>query len=356
MNILVTGGAGFIGSNLVHHLLADGAEDDLPPTVTGLVVYDQLTYAGNRQNLAGAEADPRFRLVRGDVRDRAAVLDALDTHDIDTVVHLAAESHVDRSIDAPDDFVTTNVVGTFQVLEAFRRRLRGAVGRRFRFLQVSTDEVHGSLEDEAPPCPETAPLAPNSPYAATKAGSDHLVRAYHQTYGLPAITLSGSNNYGPFQFPEKLIPLAIRRVSQGKRVRIYGDGQQIRDWIYVEDFCRAIAALLHRGKPGETYNAGGNDERRNLDVIRKVITQVHSLQSGSSHRPPEDLVEFVEDRPGHDRRYALDCAKITGEVGWSPREPFEKGLRKTVQWYLDNEDWMESIEQRTYAGERLGSP
>lgn len=354
MRILVTGGAGFIGSNLIHYLLTR-AETELGVEVNRVVNYDKLTYAGNPQNLGGVNTDPRYLFIKGDVCDRAAFLQALTKHQIDHVMHLAAESHVDRSIDSPETFVMTNMVGTFHALHAFRDHARASSSTTMRFLHVSTDEVYGSLGPSDPAFSETTPYAPNSPYSASKAGSDHLARAYHHTYGLDVVTTNCSNNYGPYQFPEKLIPLMIRKVLHGEKLPVYGDGSNVRDWLYVEDHCRGLTLALTKGRSGETYNIGGKNELKNLDVVRQVISLIHEVNPDLRTHTPDDLIEFVKDRPGHDRRYAIDCRKIETELGWSPRENFETGLRKTVQWYLDNEDWIVAIENGSYAGERLGT-
>lgn len=354
MRILVTGGAGFIGSNLIHYLLTR-AESELGIEVNKVVNYDKLTYAGNPQNLGGVNTDPRYTFVKADVADRAAFRQALTKHQIDHVMHLAAESHVDRSIDRPDEFILTNFVGTFQALHAFREHVLATPGTAMRFLHVSTDEVYGSLGPHDPAFSETTPYAPNSPYSASKAGSDHLARAYHHTYGLDIVTTNCSNNYGPYQFPEKLIPLMIRKVLHGEKLPVYGDGSNVRDWLYVEDHCRGLALALAKGRSGETYNIGGKNEMRNIEVVRQIIGIIQEVNPELRTDSPDDLIEFVKDRPGHDRRYAINCHKIESELGWAPRESFETGLRKTVQWYLDNEDWIQAIENGTYGGQRLGT-
>jgi dTDP-glucose 4,6-dehydratase len=342
--LLVTGGAGFIGSCFILDWLGQGAAAE--PVVN----LDKLTYAGNTRNLAALDGDPRYRLVRADVCDRAAV-DRIFAEDRPrAVVHFAAESHVDRSIHAPDDFVRTNVVGTFTLLEAARAHFQSLddAGRRaFRFLHVSTDEVYGSLGADDPAFSETTPYAPNSPYSASKAGSDHLVRAYHHTYGLPVLTTNCSNNYGPRQFPEKLIPLMILNALAGKPLPVYGDGRNVRDWLYVGDHCAAIRRVLERGRAGEVYNVGGNAERQNLDVVETLCAILDELRPRASGRY-RDLVTFVKDRPGHDRRYAMDSAKIAAELGWRPQESLESGLRKTVRWYLENGDWVASVQTGAY--------
>jgi dTDP-glucose 4,6-dehydratase len=341
MTILVTGGAGFIGSNFVLDWLAAGGEP--------VVNLDKLTYAGNLANLVAVATNPGHVFVRGDIADRELIARLFDEHAPRAVVHFAAESHVDRSIHGPGAFVQTNVVGTFELLEAARahwQALAGEARSRFRFLHVSTDEVYGSLGDDAPGFSETTPYAPNSPYSASKAGSDHLVRAYHHTYGFPAITTNCSNNYGPFQFPEKLIPLMIANALEGRGLPVYGDGRQVRDWLYVADHCEAVRVALARGRPGETYNVGGSSERRNIEVVHALCDTLDRL------RPREggyrSLIQFVADRPGHDRRYAIDAAKIRGELGWAPRETFESGLERTVGWYLDNAAWVAQVRSGEY--------
>jgi dTDP-glucose 4,6-dehydratase len=342
MTILVTGGAGFIGANFVLDWLRAG---DAEPAVN----LDKLTYAGNLANLAPLAGDARHVFVRGDIGDAALLERLFAEHRPRAVVHFAAESHVDRSILGPAAFVQTNVVGTFALLEAARawwQRLDGEARRAFRFLHVSTDEVYGSLGDSDPAFSETTAYAPNSPYSASKAGSDHLVRAYHHTYGLPALTTNCSNNYGPFQFPEKLIPLTIANALEGKRLPVYGDGRQVRDWLYVGDHCEAIRVALARGRPGETYNIGGGSERRNLEVVHAICDALQQERPrAGGYRA---LVEFVADRPGHDRRYAIDARKIRAELGWSPRETFDSGLAKTVRWYLGHADWVAQVKSGEY--------
>ncbi len=356
MNLLVTGGAGFIGSNLVYYLLGDAASE-LGVKIDRVVTLDKLTYAGNRSSLAEAEEDPRHVFVQGDIGDSALVGSLLREHEIDAVMHLAAESHVDRSIDNPEEFIMTNFVGTYRLLEEFRRyavQTGRMVDGGLRFLHVSTDEVFGSLGPHDPAFCEETPYAPNSPYSASKAGSDHLVRAYHHTYGLPVITTNCSNNYGPYQFPEKLLPLMIRKTLKSEPLPVYGDGTNVRDWLYVEDHCRGLAMALFHGVIGETYVIGGKCEMRNIDVVRAIIETVRELSPGRVTRSAEELITYVTDRPGHDRRYAINPARIGNELGWQPRETFATGLRKTVQWYLDHEDWIRHIEDGTYRGERLG--
>jgi dTDP-glucose 4,6-dehydratase len=349
MNLLVTGGCGFIGSNFVRHLLGGG---------TGRVVnLDKLTYAGNPANLADVEDDPRYAFVHGDIGDEALVGRLLSEHAVDAVVNFAAESHVDRSIDSPEPFVQTNVVGTLRLLNATKRHWLGlapAAKAAFRFLHISTDEVYGSLGPGDPAFTEATPFAPNSPYAASKAASDHLVRSYQHTFGLPTLTTNCSNNYGPYHFPEKLFPLVILNALEGRKLPIYGDGQQVRDWLYVADHCAAIARFLAAGRPGETYNVGGLNERANLDVVRLICSLLDARAPRPDGRPYADQIEFVADRPGHDRRYAIDCGKITRELGWTPAESFESGLGKTVDWYLAHRDWCQEITSKRYARERLG--
>lgn len=341
--ILVTGGAGFIGSNFVLDWLAAG----LGPVVN----LDKLTYAGNPRNLDSAEANSDYTFVRGDICDQALVATLLREHRPRAVVHFAAESHVDRSIAGPDAFLRTNIDGTFRLLQAAREyydALAGDERERFRFLHVSTDEVYGTLEPDDAAFHEDTPYAPNSPYAASKAASDHLVRAWVHTFGLPAIITNCSNNYGPYQFPEKLIPLMIANARQGKALPVYGDGQQVRDWLYVIDHCRALRAVLDRGRVGETYNVGGGNQRSNLEVVRTLCALLDELVPGSKFRPHVELVQYVTDRPGHDRRYAIDARKLEGELSWRAEESFETGLRKTVEWYLANTEWVENVTSGAY--------
>ena len=338
--ILVTGGAGFIGSNFVL--------DWLDGTGEPLVNLDKLTYAGNPRTLERLAGDPRYTLVRGDIGDRTLVARLLGEHRPRAVVNFAAESHVDRSISGPDDFILTNVVGTFHLLEEVRRhhdQLAGDERDAFRFVHISTDEVYGSLGIDDPAFTERTQYAPNSPYSASKASSDHLVRAYHHTYGLPTLTSNCSNNYGPRQFPEKLVPLMIHNALAGKNLPVYGDGRNVRDWVFVGDHCDAIRAILAQGIPGETYNVGGNAERANIDVVHRICDLLAELAPGRDYR---SLVTFVKDRPGHDRRYAIDGSKIAAELSWRPRESFESGLRKTVEWYLANQDWVASVTSGAY--------
>jgi dTDP-glucose 4,6-dehydratase len=342
MTILVTGAAGFIGANFVLDWLRAVGEP--------VVSLDKLTYAGNLRNLAALAEDARHDFVRGDICDQPLVEDVLARHRPRAIVHFAAESHVDRSIHGPADFIQTNVVGTFRLLEAARGHWGGlaqAEQDAFRFLHVSTDEVYGSLGADDPAFSETTPYSPNSPYSASKAGSDHLVRAYHHTYGMPVLTTNCSNNYGPYQFPEKLIPLMVLNALEGKPLPVYGDGGNVRDWLYVGDHCSAIRSVLARGRLGETYNVGGGAERRNLDVVKRVCAILDELRPRAAGRY-EALITFVTDRPGHDWRYAMDTRKIERELGWRPQESFESGLQKTVAWYLANADWVAAVRSGEY--------
>jgi dTDP-glucose 4,6-dehydratase len=342
LTLLVTGGAGFIGSNFVLQMVQAGHS---------VINLDALTYAGNLQNLASLDGNPKHTFVRGDIGDAATVQQLLGQHRPDAVVNFAAESHVDRSIHGPAAFVQTNVVGTFNLLEATRRHwgaLDGPARQAFRFLQVSTDEVYGSLAHGAPAFTEQHRYEPNSPYSASKAASDHMVRAWHHTYGLPVLTTNCSNNYGPFHFPEKLIPLVICNALAGKPLPIYGDGQQVRDWLYVEDHCRAIAAVLQRGVPGETYNIGGHNEKANLDVVKTICAILDEERPRDGSARYGELITFVQDRPGHDRRYAIDATRIGRELGWRPLETFESGIRKTVRWNLQNQDWVGNVTSGAY--------
>jgi len=341
--ILVTGGAGFIGTNFVYRWLA---RRDAP-----VVVLDKLTYAGNAANLAPLRDDSRFRLVVGDIADRAKVKQLLAEHAPSAIVNFAAESHVDRSILGPAEFIQTNVVGTFHLLEetrAYWDTLAGEDRSAFRFLHVSTDEVYGSLGPDDRAFTESNPYAPNSPYSASKAASDHLVRAFHHTYRLPTLTTNCSNNYGPYQFPEKLIPLIIQSAVAGKPLPVYGDGLNVRDWLYVEDHCDAVMAVLERGRVGEVYNIGGNCEMTNIDVVRRICQELDERSPASPTRPHEQLITYVGDRPGHDRRYAIDASKIASELGWRPAMTFEQGIGRTVQWYLENGAWTQSVMSGDY--------
>ncbi|MBL1265314.1 dTDP-glucose 4,6-dehydratase [Candidatus Methylomicrobium oryzae] len=343
MSILVTGGAGFIGSNFVLDWFKHHEES--------LINLDKLTYAGNIENLQSLEENDRHRFVRGDIGDKNLVNALLAEHRPRAIVNFAAESHVDRSIHGPEDFIQTNVVGTFHLLETARNywtTLPEKMKAGFRFLHVSTDEVYGSLSKEDPAFCEANRYEPNSPYSASKAASDHLVRAYHHTYGLPVLTTNCSNNYGPYHFPEKLIPLVIHHALAGKTLPIYGDGQQIRDWLYVKDHCSAIRRVLAAGKAGETYNVGGWNEKANLDVVHTLCDILDELQPRSDGLSYRTQITFVKDRPGHDRRYAIDATKLERELGWKPAETFESGIRKTVQWYLDNPDWVRNVTSGAY--------
>lgn len=338
--ILVTGGAGFIGSNFVQYIL------DHQKDLVLLVNLDLLTYAGNLENLKGVEGDPRYHFVKGDIRDKDLVEKLFAEYDFDTVVHFAAESHVDRSILEPELFLTTNIVGTQTLLDAAKRHWKLSPEDKYsrdykpgvRYLQVSTDEVYGALGKEGM-FTETTPLSPNSPYSASKASADMVVRAYHETYGMPVNITRCSNNYGPYQFPEKLIPLMIHNARTDKALPVYGDGMQIRDWLHVHDHCAAIATVLEKGKAGEIYNVGGNNEKANIEIVRLILQELGK---------PESLITHVKDRPGHDRRYAIDNTKITTQLGWKPEYTFEEGIRETIRWYLENEDWVERITSGVY--------
>ncbi len=347
---LVTGGAGFIGSNFIRHVLASGSD----PRVVNL---DKLTYAGNPATLADVASHPNYAFVHGDITDAKLLASLFAEHSFTAVVHFAAESHVDRSIDSPEDFLLTNVLGTFRLLEAARRHwktLSPDAAASFRFLHVSTDEVYGSLSAEDPAFTEQTPFAPNSPYAASKAGSDHFARAYFHTYGLPVVTTNCSNNYGPSQFPEKLIPLMILNALDGKGLPIYGDGANVRDWLFVEDHCAAISRVLAAGRPGETYNVGGNHERTNLQIVDTLCRTLDRLSPRADGQSYLVQKTFVADRPGHDRRYAINSAKLQGELGWTPAESFDTGLEKTIRWYLGNRAWCEQVSADKGSRERLG--
>ncbi|WP_300088150.1 dTDP-glucose 4,6-dehydratase [uncultured Nitrosomonas sp.] len=340
--ILVTGAAGFIGANFVLDWLAVNDEP--------VISLDKLTYAGNRENLSALQNDPRHTFIQGDIADSALLEQLLSQYQPRAVLNFAAESHVDRSIHGPEDFIQTNIVGTFRLLEAAKaywNSLQGEAKTAFRFLHVSTDEVYGTLSKTDPAFTETHPYQPNSPYSASKAASVHLVRAYHHTYGLPVLTTNCSNNYGPYQFPEKLIPLVINNALQGKPLPIYGDGQQVRDWLYVADHCSAIRHALAAGTPGEVYNIGGWNEMTNIQIVQTICSLLDELRP-NPEGPCNRLITYVQDRPGHDRRYAIDARKIERELGWKPTETFETGIRKTVQWYLDNPKWVENVTSGAY--------
>ncbi len=341
--ILVTGGAGFIGSNFVLDWLASSGE--------AVVNIDKLTYAGNLQNLSDLKYNPAHLFIQGDMADSALVDGLLQKHRPRAVVNFAAESHVDRSIHGPEDFIQTNIVGTFRLLESMRaywNKLESDEKGNFRFLHVSTDEVYGSLDKSAPAFTEEHRYEPNSPYSASKAASDHLVRAYHHTYDLPVLTTNCSNNYGPYHFPEKLIPLMIVNALAGKALPVYGDGMQIRDWLYVKDHCSAIRRVLEAGRVGEVYNIGGWNEKPNIDIVKTICSQLSELRPKADGSSYETQITYVTDRPGHDRRYAIDATKIHTELGWKPSETFESGIRKTVQWYLNNSDWLSQVQSGAY--------
>ena len=343
MSVLVTGGAGFIGSNFVLDWLNQSDEP--------VINLDKLTYAGNLENLTSLQGDPRHIFMRGDIGDAALVSSLLAEHKPRAIINFAAESHVDRSIHGPEDFIQTNIVGTFHLLEFVRsywNGLEGTAKTRFRFLHVSTDEVYGSLAKDDPAFTETNRYEPNSPYSASKAASDHLVRAFHHTFGLPGLTTNCSNNYGPSHFPEKLIPLMIVNALAGKPLPVYGDGQQIRDWLYVKDHCSAIRRVLEAGKVGEVYNIGGWNEKPNLEIVHTVCALLDELAARADGNGYRSLITYVADRPGHDRRYAIDASKIERELGWKPAETFETGIRKTVEWYLENQSWVANVQSGTY--------
>lgn len=342
-NVFITGGAGFIGSNFIRYLLKSEPE-------VSIINLDALTYAGSLENLEVLPDPERHTFIKGDICDRQMIDDVLRRYEIDTVVHFAAETHVDRSILGPDQFIHTNVVGTFTLLQAAKQywiEEKSFSLEDIRFHHISTDEVFGSLKPDDPPWTENTPYAPNSPYAASKAASDHLVRSYHHTYGLPITITNCSNNYGPHQFPEKLIPLMLLNALEGLALPVYGDGGQIRDWLYVDDHCDAIWTVLRSGSPGETYNVGGNNQPTNLVVVKTLCEILDELMPNSPHVPHEKLVQNVADRPGHDRRYAMDASKIARQLGWQPRQSLESGLVKTVQWYLDHPDWVDAMRKQT---------
>ena len=344
---LVTGGAGFIGGNFVLGAVRDGIK---------VVNLDALTYAGNRDTLASLDGDANHVFVHGDISDRALVSQLLVEHRPDAVVNFAAESHVDRSIDGPAAFIQTNVVGTLALLEAVRdhwKSLQGEARDAFRFLHVSTDEVYGSL-GETGKFTEQTPYAPNSPYSASKAASDHLVRAFHHTYGLPVLTTNCSNNYGPYHFPEKLIPLVIARALAGEALPIYGDGKQVRDWLFVADHCEAIRTVLAKGRVGETYNVGGNAEKQNIEVVHAICALLDQRRPREDGQPRSSQIAYVADRPGHDRRYAIDASKLRDELGWEPKYTFERGIAETIDWYLNNQDWVKRVLDGSYRLERIG--
>ncbi len=344
--LLVTGGAGFIGSALIRHLIKT--------TDYTVINLDKLTYAGNLESLAEIENSNRYTFVKGDICDKTLVSKLLKTHQPSAIMHLAAESHVDRSIDGPSEFIQTNIIGTFNLLECALEYWKSEnQNPDFRFQHISTDEVYGSL-GETGLFKETTPYDPSSPYSASKASSDHLVRAWERTYGLPVLVTNCSNNYGPYHFPEKLIPLIIQNALQGKPLPVYGDGKQIRDWLFVEDHAKALFAVLEKGKVGETYNVGGDSERQNIDVVKKICGFLDEYVPDSAFRPHAQLITYVADRPGHDRRYAIDCSKLKNELGWKQEENFESGIKKTVQWFLDNQAWVKQVLANKYSGERLG--
>ncbi len=341
-NVLITGGAGFIGSNFIRYLLEQDPE-------VHILNLDLLTYAGSLENLTDLPDSDRHHFIEGDICDRDLVDKIFTENSISLVVHFAAESHVDRSILGPEEFIRTNIQGTFTLLEAVRKHWQdnqNGIRKDVHFHHISTDEVYGSLAPEEPAFSESTPIAPNSPYAASKAASDHLVRAYYHTYGLPVTITNCSNNYGPYQFPEKLIPLIILNAQEGKPLPIYGDGQQIRDWLYVEDHCRAIWSVIQKGKPGEIYNVGGNNQPTNLEIVNQICSVLDMKLPESQHTPHFELVKHVKDRPGHDRRYAMNIQKIKNDLGWEPAVSLEEGLQKTVAWYLNHQDWIEKIRKQ----------
>ncbi|WP_438012710.1 dTDP-glucose 4,6-dehydratase [Psychrobacter raelei] len=349
MKILITGGAGFIGSAVVRHIIENTQDEVLN--------IDKLTYAGNLESLDTISDDPRYHFKQIDICHRQSLEQAFAGFKPDAIMHLAAESHVDRSIDGPAEFIHTNIVGTYTLLEVARQywqQLDTNKKQRFRFHHISTDEVYGDLEDTSDLFTETTPYAPSSPYSASKASSDHLVRAWHRTYGLPVVITNCSNNYGPYHFPEKLIPLVILNALEGKPLPVYGTGNQIRDWLYVEDHARALYKVVTEGVVGETYNIGGHNEKQNIEVVKTICQILDERQPQANGQPYESLITFVKDRPGHDLRYAIDATKIQQELGWTPKETFDTGIRKTVQWYLDNLSWCRRVQDGSYQRERLG--
>jgi len=365
-SILVTGGCGFIGSNFIRMLLSENASLLNAKGFDHIINVDALTYAGNPENLADLKDSEAYHFAHTSILEQAKIETLLDKHHVSTIVHFAAESHVDRSIDEPEPFVQTNVTGTLRLLEAARKRWNGleaGAKSSFRFLHVSTDEVYGTLSADDPAFCETTPYAPNSPYSASKASSDFLVRSYFHTYGMPVVTTNCSNNYGPYQFPEKLIPLVVLNALEGKSLPIYGDGKQIRDWLYVEDHCTGILSALEKGREGETYCIGGGSEMENIQIVKRICALLEELKPpaenpnliGRDIQHYEELITFVTDRPGHDRRYAVNCERIQGECGWAPSETFDSGTRKTVKWYLENLSWCHNVTKGTYQRERLGN-
>ena len=349
MKILVTGGAGFIGSAVIRHIIND--TDDI------VLNIDKLTYAGNLESLKDIEQSPRYEFQQIDICDKEALEQAFDSFKPNLVMHLAAESHVDRSIDGPAEFINTNIVGTYHLLEVARQywqKLDDIDKQQFKFHHISTDEVYGDLEGTTDLFTETTPYAPSSPYSASKASSDHLVRAWHRTYGFPILVTNCSNNYGPYHFPEKLIPLVILNALDGKALPIYGKGNQIRDWLFVEDHARALYKVVTEGKIGETYNIGGHNEKQNIEVVKTICHILDELKPQANDQPYESLIKFVKDRPGHDLRYAIDARKIANELNWTPTETFDSGIRKTVEWYLNNMEWCSRVQDGSYQRERLG--